>query len=356
MRPRAANSLPAPIAWRSERVRLVDQRALPERLVFLECATVASLCSAIRSLAVRGAPALGAAGAFGVALAAHHTDRPTTVVAAARRIAATRPTAVNLRWGVEQALMAYRSGGARAVLGAARRVVADDIAANEAIGRHAVDLVDDGARVLTHCNAGHLATCGYGTALGVVRGAVAAGKRVSVYAGETRPLLQGARLTAWELERSGIETTVIVDSAAAGLMAAGGIDLVVVGADRIAANGDVANKVGTYGLAVLARHHRIPFVVAAPTSTIDLATPTGADIPVERRPADEIAVVGGRRVVPRGVAVSNPAFDVTPARFVGALVTEVGIATRPWRSTLAAHRRSGFATGRADPTDPPDRT
>lgn len=339
----APKPLPSPVAWRAGRVRLVDQRALPDRLVYLECTTIASLCSAIRTLAVRGAPALGAAGAFGVALAAHRSAEPRTVVAAARRIAATRPTAVNLGWGVERALDAYRSGGARAALGAARQIVTDDIAANEAIGRHGAALLDDGARVLTHCNAGHLATCGYGTALGVVRGAVAAGKRVSVYADETRPLLQGARLTAWELERSGIATTVIVDGAAAGLMAAGQIDLVVVGADRIAANGDVANKVGTYGLAVLARHHHLPFIVAAPTSTIDLTTATGAAIPVEQRPAEEIAFVGGRRVVPRGVAVANPAFDITPARLVDALVTEVGIAGPPWRSTLAAHRRSGLA-------------
>jgi methylthioribose-1-phosphate isomerase len=326
--------IPPTIEWRRGRVRLIDQRALPGELRFVECASVDELCDAIRSLAVRGAPALGAAGAFGVALAAHTIADESEVRAAARHLAAARPTAVNLAWGVERALAAWEKGGAGAALGEAERVAADDVATNRALGGFGVELVPDGARVLTHCNAGSLATVGYGTALGVVRAAHDAGKRPQVWAGETRPVLQGARLTAWELDRLGIPVTVIADVMAGSLMATGDVDIVVVGADRIAANGDVANKIGTYPLAVLAREHDVPFVVAAPTSTIDLATPTGAAITVEERSEDEVVRIGTERIAPDGVAAANRAFDVTPARFVTAIVTERGVFRSPYEDAL----------------------
>jgi methylthioribose-1-phosphate isomerase len=328
--------IPPTIEWRRGRVRLIDQRALPGDLRFVECASVDELCDAIGSLAVRGAPALGAAGAFGVALAAHTIADEPAVRAAARRLAAGRPTAVNLTWGVERALGAWEHGGADAALAEAERVASDDVAANRALGGFGAELVPDGARVLTHCNAGSLATVGYGTALGVVRAAHDAGKRPQVWAGETRPVLQGARLTAWELDRLGIPVTVIADVMAGSLMATGDVDLVVVGADRIAANGDVANKIGTYPLAVLAREHDVPFVVAAPTSTIDLTTPTGAAVAVEERPEDEVVSIGVERIAPAGVAAANRAFDVTPARLVTAIVTERGVLRPPYEDVLRA--------------------
>jgi methylthioribose-1-phosphate isomerase len=326
--------IPPTIEWQRDRVRLIDQRALPDELRFVECASVDELCDAIGSLAVRGAPALGAAGAYGVALAARTIDGAKGVRESASRLAGVRPTAVNLSWGVERALNAWEEGGADAALAEAERIAAADVAANRALGRSGAELVPDGARVLTHCNTGSLATVGYGTALGVVRAAHEVGKGPRVWAGETRPLLQGARLTAWELDRLGIPVTVIADVMAGSLLAAGEVDVVVVGADRIAANGDVANKIGTYPLAVLAREHDVPFVVAAPTSTIDLATPTGAAIPVEERPGDEVARIGGRRITPAGVAASNRAFDVTPARLVTAIVTEHGILRPPYEEAL----------------------
>ena len=328
--------IPPTVEWRRGRVRLIDQRALPGRLRFVDCRDVRELCDAIRDLVVRGAPALGAAGAFGVALAARTEPSPRAVRAAARRLASARPTAVNLGWGVARALEAWERGGAPAALEEARRIAADDVARNRRLGAHGAGLVPPDARVLTHCNAGSLATVGYGTALGVVRAAAEAGRGVRVWVDETRPVLQGARLTAWELERLGIHCTVVPDAMAGSLMAAGEVDLVVVGADRIAANGDVANKIGTYPLAVLARHHDVPFLVAAPTSTIDLATPTGADIPIEHRPATEVLELGGARVVPRGVAAANRAFDVTPARLVTAIVTEQGVLRPPYRRSLRA--------------------
>jgi methylthioribose-1-phosphate isomerase len=326
--------IPPTIEWRRERVRLIDQRALPDELRFVECTSVDELCDAIASLAVRGAPALGAAGAYGVALAARTIDDAAGVRAAARRLADVRPTAVNLSWGVERALAAWRDGGADAALAEAERIAATDVAANRALGRSGAELVPDRARVLTHCNTGSLATVGYGTALGVVRAAHDAGKRPRVWAGETRPLLQGSRLTAWELERLGIPVTVIADVMAGSLMATGEVDIVVVGADRIAANGDVANKIGTYPLAVLAREHHVPFVVAAPTSTIDLATPSGAAIPVEERSGDEVVRIQGRRIAPAGVEAANRAFDVTPADLVTAIVTEHGILRPPYEDVL----------------------
>jgi methylthioribose-1-phosphate isomerase len=317
--------LPPTIEWRDGTVRLVDQRRLPIELVFVEASSVAALCDAIRSLAIRGAPALGVAGAMGVALAVHRGENPDH---AASRLIATRPTAVNLRWGVERALAADDP------LHEALAIAAEDSRRNRALGRLGAELLPQGCRVLTHCNTGSLACADYGTALGVIRAAHESGKDPSVWVDETRPVMQGSRLTAWELAQLGIPATVLVDGAAGSVMARGEVDCVVVGADRIAANGDVANKIGTYSLAVLARHHRIPFYVAAPLSTVDLRCPSGATIPVEERPGDEVAVIGDRRLVPSGVAVSNPAFDVTPARLVTAIITDGGIATRPYRSAL----------------------
>jgi methylthioribose-1-phosphate isomerase len=317
--------LPPTIEWRDGKVRLIDQRRLPAELVFLEASSVAELCDAISQLAIRGAPALGVAGAMGVALAAHRGEDPP---AAAARLIATRPTAVNLRWGVERALAADDP------LREALAMAAEDSERNRSLGRHGATLLPDRCQVLTHCNAGSLACADYGTALGVIRSAHEAGKGPRVWVDETRPIMQGSRLTAWELARLGIPATVLVDGAAGSVMARGQIDCVVVGADRIAANGDVANKIGTYSLAVLARHHHIPFYVAAPLSTVDLACRSGAHIPVEQRHADEVAVFGERRVVPAGVAIANPAFDVTPARLVTAIITDAGIARRPYRPAL----------------------
>jgi methylthioribose-1-phosphate isomerase len=311
-----SDPIPPTIAWRDGRVVLIDQRRLPGELVLLEAATVAELCAAIESLAIRGAPALGVAGAMGVALAAATGD---PLDGAARRLVATRPTAVNLAWGVALALAAPDP------LVEALRLADEDLDRNRRIGAFGAALLPDDARVLTHCNAGALACVGYGTALGVIRAAHEQGRRPTVWVDETRPVLQGARLTAWELDRLGIPATLVADVMAASLMAAGRVDCVVVGADRIAANGDVANKVGTYGLAVLARHHDIPFYVAAPTSTIDATCPTGAGIPIEHRSADEVTGLAGARIAPLGMAVENLAFDVTPAGLVSALITEDGV-------------------------------
>jgi methylthioribose-1-phosphate isomerase len=340
--------IPPTIEWRRGRVRLVDQRRLPGRLCFVECASVGELRDAIVTLAVRGAPALGAAGAFGVALAASTLSTPRAVASAAARLRAARPTAVNLAWGVDRALAAYRAAGpesaegAAAALAEAHAIAAADVSANRALGAHGAALLPDGARVLTHCNAGALACVGYGTALGVVRAAAEAGKHPHVWVGETRPVLQGARLTAWELGRLGIAHTLVADTVVASLMADGEVDAVVVGADRIAANGDVANKIGTYQLAVLARHHKVPFYVAAPWSTVDPATPRGAAIVIEARPASEVTTIAGTRVAPAGVAVRNPAFDVTPAGLVTAIVTDRGVARRPYPRSLSSRSLSGL--------------
>ena len=323
-------------------MRLLDQRALPARVTFIDCRTVDAVCDAISTLAVRGAPALGAAGAFGVALAATVHSDSTAVHAAASRLAATRPTAVNLAWGVEQALAAFRVGGADAALQAAVELATADVEANVAIGRLGLGALPDvpgGARVLTHCNAGHLATAGFGTAIGVIRAGFDVGRVRHGWVDETRPLLQGARLTAWELGTLGIPHSLLVDSAAGSLMARGDVDVVVVGADRIAANGDTANKIGTYSLAVLAHAHRIPFVVAAPISTVDLSTRSGDQIVIEDRAADEVTRVGTTQVAPDGVDVYNPAFDVTPARLISAIVTERGVARRPFTRSIPALAR-----------------
>jgi methylthioribose-1-phosphate isomerase len=338
-----ADPIPPTIEWRRGRIRLIDQRALPGRLRFVECSTVDQLCDAIASLTVRGAPALGAAGAFGVALAARVDQRMRAVRAAARKIVRTRPTAVNLAWGVDRAVAACASGGAGGALAEARRIAATDVEHNRRIGELGRVLVPARARVYTHCNTGSLATVGYGTALGVVRAAAEHGKRPRVWVGETRPLLQGARLTAWELDRLGIDGTIVVDGAAGALMAQGLVDLVLVGADRIATNGDVVNKVGTHGLAVLARQYGVPFVVAAPTATIDPGSPNGAAIKIEIRAPEEVTVVQGRRVAPAGFAAHNLAFDLTPARLVSAIVTEQGIARAPYRRSLANQFRKAEA-------------
>jgi len=312
----AEDPIPPTIAWAGDHVRLIDQRRLPGELRVVRATTVDELASLISDLAVRGAPALGAAGAMGIALA---VVTGVDLDAAAVTLAATRPTAVNLAWGIE------RARASADPVAEAQRIAIEDVERNRALGAHGATVVPPGARVLTHCNAGALACVGYGTALGVIRAAHEQGKHPSVWADETRPVWQGARLTAWELDRLGIPVTVIADGAAASIMQRGDVDLVVVGADRIAANGDVANKIGTYGLAVLARHHGVPFYVAAPSSTIDHRTPDGSSIVIEDRDPEEVAAVHGHRMIPDGTAVENKAFDVTPAALVTAYVTETGV-------------------------------
>jgi len=340
------------LRWSEAGVVLLDQRRLPGEEVYLTLRSVEEVAQAIEQLAVRGAPAIGCAAALGVARAALDSRAADVAAlradleAAAQRLARTRPTAVNLFWALgrmrEAAERACSAPGAdvagvrRALVGEAQRLVAEDVAACRALGQAGAELLADGARVLTHCNAGALATAGWGTALGVVRSAVEAGRRVSVLADETRPYLQGARLTAWELARDGIPVTVLTDSMAGHLMARGEVDLVLVGADRIAANGDVANKIGTYTLAVLAREHRLPFYVAAPLSTIDLDTPRGEAIPIEEREPAEVTHLAGQALVPAGVPARHPAFDVTPAALVSAIVTERGIARPPYEASLRA--------------------
>ena len=315
-------------------VELLDQTRLPAVETVLTCRDVDSLIDAIGRLAVRGAPMLGVAGAFGVALAAHRRD---DVAAAADALARARPTAVNLGWGVRRALGAYRAAlagsdpdperlAAGAALAEARAIAAQDAAASAAIAEHGLALVPDGARILTHCNTGALVSAGEGTAFAIVLAAHRAGRLARLWVDETRPLLQGARLTSYEARRAGLPYAVLPDAAAASLMAAGEVDLVLVGADRIAADGSVANKVGTYSLAVLARHHGVPFVVAAPVSTIDFAAPEGAAIVVEHRPAEEVTSYAGLPVAAAGSAAYNPAFDVTPPALITALVTERGVA------------------------------
>jgi len=299
---------------------LLDQTRLPASEKYLTCTEVPQLIDAIRRLAVRGAPLLGIAGAYGVALAALRGD---DVEAAAPKIAAARPTAVNLGWGVQRALDAWRArGSGLAALAEASGIAIEDATASAAMARHGLTLVPPGARILTHCNTGQLVSAGEGTAFAVILAAHRAGRLNWLWVDETRPLLQGARLTAWEAGRAGIPHSVLADNAAAALMASGQVDLVLTGADRIAADGSVANKVGTYGLAVLARHHNVPFVVVAPTSTVDLGTPDGAAITVEHRPAEEVASLAGQPVAPTGTQAYNPAFDVTPPELVTALVTE----------------------------------
>jgi len=325
----------SPIRWRDDGLELLDQTLLPAEEVWLRCETVESVCEAIRRLAVRGAPAIGVAAAYGLAVEARRGADVARLREAADLLARARPTAVNLAWAVGR--MSGRFGdGSDEILAEAHAIRDEDEAACRRIGALGAPLLPHGATVLTHCNAGALATAGYGTALGVVRAAIEAGNPVSVLAGETRPFLQGARLTAWELQRDGIPVTILTDGMAGWLMARGEVGCVVVGADRIAANGDVANKIGTYGLAVLAAHHHIPFYVAAPWSTVDLATPTGDAIPIEERAAEEVTHFAGQRIAPSGVPARYPAFDVTPAALVTAIVTERGVARAPYPEALAA--------------------
>ncbi len=334
------------IAWRDNAVVMIDQRVLPAEEKYNTYRDVNGVIDAIRTMVIRGAPAIGCAAAYGVALAAHIADGDTTSVKkeiheACDAIAAARPTAVNLSWAVERMRRLLDTLSEETpqqirhtLLEEAKAIHQEDLELCRSIGRHGVELVPDGATILTHCNAGALATAGHGTALGVIRSAIEADKKVHVLADETRPFFQGARLTAWELARDGIDVTVISDVAAASLIARGKVDLVVVGTDRVAANGDVANKIGTYGVALAARASDVPFYVAAPWSTIDLNTPNGAAIPIEDRPAKEVTHVLGQPIVPNGVPVLNPAFDITPAHLVTALITDRGIIRAPYEETL----------------------
>jgi methylthioribose-1-phosphate isomerase len=316
-------------------VRLLDQRRLPGEEAWLELSTAQGVSEAIQTLAVRGAPAIGVAAAYGVAVEARRGAGPAQLRRAAAMLARARPTAVNLAWAVTR-ISAKLEAGAAALLAEAHAIRDEDEAACRRMGALGAPLLPHGATVLTHCNAGALATAGYGTALGVIRAAVEAGNPVKVLADETRPFFQGARLTAWELHRDGIPVTVLTDGMAGWLMQRGEIQCVVVGADRIARNGDVANKIGTYGLAVLAAHHRLPFYVAAPWSTVDLATASGGDIPIEERPSDEVVLIGPQRIAPVGVSARYPAFDVTPAALVTALITERGLVRPVGPAALAA--------------------
>ena len=332
---------------------MIDQTRLPRAVEFVTCRTYGDVAVAIRDMIIRGAPAIGVAAAMGVALGASAAadegfeDEFAKICAT---LAATRPTAVNLFWGIERmkrvrATVADRPlSEVRARLVAeAQAVYAEDIAINQSIGAHGGPLVPDGKTVLTHCNAGALATAGYGTALGVIRNAYASGKKIDVYADETRPFLQGARLTAWELQQDQIPTKIITDNMAGHFLKDGRIGCVVVGADRIAGNGDVANKIGTYSVAVLAKENGVPFYVAAPISTLDLTLTSGTQIPIEQRPALEVTHVFGVPVAPEGIGVENPAFDVTPARYVTAIITEHGVAYPPFEESLkrlAGVRRS----------------
>ena len=318
---------------------LLDQRRIPEEKVYLELFTPGEVAQAIREMAVRGAPAIGAAAAFGIALAAL---RGEDLAQADQVLRASRPTAVNLFWALDRMRRIWEGfqgspeALARRLVEEAKRIAEEDVLANKAIGHNALPLIPDEARILHHCNTGSLATVDYGTALGIIRIAHEAGKRVHAFLDETRPRLQGARLSAFEMNELGIPHTVIVDGASGHVMKTFGIDLVVVGADRIAKNGDTANKIGTYNLAIAARYHGIPFYVAAPTSTIDLKTKTGAEIPIEERAPEEVAYCGPVRVLPEGSPVYNPAFDVTPAELITAIITEVGIAYPPYEESLPA--------------------
>jgi len=339
------------IEWKDGAVRMIDQRKLPGVETYVTCHTAAQVAKAIKTMVIRGAPAIGVAAAMGLALGVKESKVTGTQKLATEfyklceLMADTRPTAVNLFWAIDRMKRVFAeaaTNGAsvdqiRARLEQEAHAIHDeDLASCRAMGAHGATLVPQTARILTHCNAGALATAGYGTALGVIRGAVDAGKQVVVLADETRPFMQGSRLTAWELTRDGIDTTVITDNMSGAMMRGGQVDLVVVGADRIAANGDVANKVGTYMVAVLAKENGIPFYVAAPISTIDLATPDGNGIPIEERNQKEVTHVGSTRMTPQAARTRNPAFDVTPHRYVTGIITEKGIAKPPYTESLAA--------------------
>ncbi len=335
------------IEWKNNTVRMIDQRILPTREVYNTYRDYKGVAEAIKSMVIRGAPAIGVAAAMGVAIGALKLRTKDIKVFKRelkkinRHIASTRPTAVNLFWAIERMNGVVEANPRMTVerlkkrlIKEARDICREDIAICKEIGRHGGRLLKKRSTVLTHCNAGALATAGYGTALGVIRGAIKQGKSISVYADETRPFLQGARLTAWELQKDRIDVTLITDSMAGVMMAEGLIDSVVVGSDRIAANGDIANKIGTYTVAILAREHNIPFYVAAPLSTIDLNVKNGALIPIEERDTKEVTHTHGKRVAPKGIKVKNPAFDVTPAKLVTAIITEKGVARRPYISSI----------------------
>jgi methylthioribose-1-phosphate isomerase len=330
------------IAWTPDGVVMIDQTRLPNETSFVTCRTYTEVADAIRTMVIRGAPAIGVAAAMGVALGALHSDNlEADMPLICETLSKTRPTAVNLFWAIDRMRGVYNTEkhlGPAAVrarlVEEARRIREEDVAINEAIGRNGAVLVPDGKTVLTHCNAGALATAGFGTALGVIRAAVRMGKKIDVFADETRPFLQGARLTAWELQRDGIDTTLITDNMAGHFLKSGRIGCVVVGADRIAANGDVANKIGTYGVAVLAKENNVPFYVAAPISTLDLTLESGDQIPIEERAAREVTHVQGIAVAPEGIKVANPAFDVTPNRYITAIITERGVARAPYADNL----------------------
>src|SRR5579885_1695097 len=338
------------LEWTADGVRFLDQTKLPLEETYVLATSYEQVADVITTMVVRGAPAIGVSAAMGVALgikqsrAADLTALKADFEKIAKTLAATRPTAVNLFWSIDRMRVLFlklveqpgatHASISEALVREAQTMYEEDIAACKAMGAHGADLLPEEGGVLTHCNAGALATCGYGTALGVIRAAVEHGKKIHVYADETRPFLQGSRLTAWELVKDGIPTTVISDNLSGAMMRQGKIGAVIVGADRIAANGDVANKIGTYTVAVLAKEHGIPFYVAAPISTVDLATPDGSGIPIEQRKAEEVTHIAGRRIVPAGVWVENPAFDVTPARYVAAIITERGVARAPYEESL----------------------
>lgn len=335
------------IEWRGDRVRLLDQRSLPVEVRYLDCKDASSLARAIRGMAIRGAPAIGVAAAMGIALAAQklRTRNLEAFLKGLKKVCQqmrqTRPTAVNLFWAVDRMERLLSQPGSLSVgklkmrlKREALQMYEEDLKTNQKIGENGKKLIKDGDGVLTHCNAGGLATAGFGTALGVIRAAWKEGKRFHVYVDETRPLLQGSRLTAWELTQEGIPATVLTDNMAGWLMKNGKVNLVIVGADRIARNGDTANKIGTYGLAILAKYHGIPFCVAAPTSTLDLSLLSGAEIPIEERSGEEVTHLRGKRITPKGIDAYNPAFDVTPHSLIHGIITEKGIARRPFEKHL----------------------
>jgi methylthioribose-1-phosphate isomerase len=337
------------IDWQGDVIVMVDQRKLPGQEIYIRCRTAQEVARSIRTMVIRGAPAIGVSAAMGIALGMRRSTAKGVKQFAVEfqkicdMMAATRPTAVNLFWAIDRMKHVFAEAAqagqsteeiADRLEKEARSIHDEDVASCRTMGAFGAEVVPDGARVLTHCNAGALATAGYGSALGVIRAAVERGKRIAVFADETRPFLQGARLTAWELVREGINTTVITESMAGPLMRAGEIDLVVVGADRIAANGDTANKIGTYTVAVLAREHKVPFYVAAPLSTIDLSTPDGDQIPIEERDRREITHLGSSQLIPEGAQIRNPAFDVTPHRYISGIITEKGIFGPPYHETL----------------------
>lgn len=330
------------IEWTPAGVVMIDQTKLPRETSFVTCRNYNEVATAIRGMIIRGAPAIGVAAAMGVAIGALHSeDLETDMPLICETLAKTRPTAVNLFWAIDRMKRVYESVRHLSLQEVRERLITEaqlvrqeDIAINEAIGRNGAPLVPDHKTVLTHCNAGALATAGFGTALGVIRAAVQSGKKIDVFADETRPFLQGARLTAWELQRDGIATTLITDNMAGHFLRSGRIGCVIVGADRIAANGDVANKIGTYGLAVLAKENNVPFYVAAPVSTLDLNLASGDEIPIEERSGIEVTHIGGVHLAPEGISVANPAFDVTPSRYVTAIVTERGVARPPFLENL----------------------